>query len=91
MLLRVVGALAAGPLTDDLDPVSVGIEGESNMLHAAVGELLLEPVGRVLEAAARGLDAVDADADVAEAAVRLGVAVVSLEVWIVFAAVVLFS
>lgn len=59
------------------------------MLHAAVGELLLELVAGVLDALARGLDVVDGDADVAEAAVRLLVAVVDGVILVSFSAVVM--
>ncbi len=76
LFLGVVGALGAQALRDDLDPVSVRIERKGDMLHASVGELLLELITRILDALACRLDVVDGDTDVSEAAVRLLVAVV---------------
>lgn len=75
LLLGVLRAPRAGLLRDDLDPVSVGVEREGDVLHAAVGQLLLEPVPGLLEPPTRRLDVVDRDAEVPEAAVRLHVAV----------------
>lgn len=76
LLLGVLSAPRAGLLRDDLDPVSVGVEREGDVLHAAVGQPLLEPVAGLLEPPARRLDVVDRDADVSEPAVRLLVSAV---------------
>ena len=67
----------------------VGVEDEGNVLHLAVGELLLEADAQALEACAGLLDVVDGDGDVAEAAAGVGVAVgVALEVGVGLCAVV---
>lgn len=58
------------------------------MVHAAVGELLLEGVSGILDTLAGSLDIVDTDTGVTEAAVRLGVAVVDLVVRVILGAVI---
>ena len=69
--------------------IPVGVEDESNVLHLAVGELLLEADAQALEARTGLLDIVDGDGDVAEAAAGVGVAVgVALEVGVGLCAVV---
>jgi hypothetical protein len=60
---------------DNLNPVTIGILDERNVLHAALGELLLERVPSVLEPLACDFDVINGDGDVAEAAVRFLVAV----------------
>ena len=79
-----VGVVAA----DDLDPVAVRVLGESNVLHATVGELLLKGVAGIFDSLASGLDVVDRDGDVAKAAVRFGVSVDHAVVGITLGAVV---
>ena len=69
--------------------IPVGVEDERNVLHLAVGELLLEADAQALEACAGLLDIVDGDGDVAEATAGVGVAVgVALEVGVGLCAVV---
>ena len=51
----------------------VGVEDEGDVLHLAVGELLLELDPVLLEPGARSLDIVDGDRDVAEAAAGVAV------------------
>ena len=69
--------------------IPIGVEDEGNVLHLAVGELLLEADAQALEACAGLLDIVDGDGDVAEAAAGVGVAVgVALEVGVGLCAVV---
>jgi hypothetical protein len=58
----------------DLDPVTIGIEDERDVLHGALRELLLERHAEALEPSARLLDVAHSDCNVAEAAARVGVA-----------------
>ena len=89
LLLWVIRTLTPAPLANDLDPVAVGVEGEGDVLHAAVGELLLEADAQALEAGTGLFNVVDGDGDVAEAAAGVGVAVgVALEVGVGLCAVV---
>lgn len=46
----------------NLDPIVVGVQQESDVLHAAVSETLLPVALQVLEAGAGGIDVVDSDA-----------------------------
>ena len=69
--------------------VPIRVEDESNVLHLAVGELLLATDVQALEACAGLLDIAGGDGDVAEAAAGVGVAVgVALEVGVGLCAVV---
>lgn len=72
----------------NLHPVVVRVEGERYMVHAAIGEFLLELVAGVLDALAGGLDVIDGDADVSEATAGVGVAVGYGVIGVVFGAVV---
>jgi hypothetical protein len=73
---------------DNLNPVAIGILDERNVLHAALGEFLLERVPGVLEPLARNLDVINGDSDVAEAAVGFLVAVGDAVVGVALRAVV---
>jgi hypothetical protein len=73
---------------DDLNPVAIGILDERNVLHAALGEFLLEGVPGVLEPLARDFDVINGDGDVAEAAVGFLVAVGNGVVGVALCAVV---
>ncbi len=73
---------------DDLDPVAVRVKGEGYVVHAPLGELLLELVAGVFDALAGGLDVVYGDADVTESAARVGVAVGDGVVGVILGAVV---
>lgn len=82
------GADVFAMTTDQLYPVSVWIFGKRNVLHAAVGELLLEGVPSILDSLAGHCDVVDGDGDVTKAAVGFGVAIHDAVVGVILSAVV---
>lgn len=73
---------------DDFHPVAIGVLGEGDVLHATLGEFLLEWVAGILESLAGGLDVIDGDSDVAESTVRFRVSVGDAVVGVALGAVV---
>ena len=59
--------------THHLNPVSIRVQNESNILQLSIGEALFKWHAQPLEACASGLNVVHGDRDVAESA-RLGIA-----------------
>ena len=59
--------------THHLNPVSIRVQDESDVLHLPIGETLLEWHAQPLEACASGLNVVHGDRDMAKPA-RLGIA-----------------
>jgi hypothetical protein len=76
------------PLSDDFDPVAVGVQNERNVAHTTVCELFLKLAACILKSLTCSLDIVNRDTDVAEALVWVGVAVGDLVVRIIFRSVV---
>lgn len=68
----------------------IGVKDKRDVVHLAVGELLLELYAFLLESGARRVDIVDGDGDVPEAAAGIGIAArIALEVDVVLSAVVM--
>lgn len=75
-------------LANNLNPISIGVQGKCNVLHASIGELLLELVPSILDALAGGLEVVDGDASVTESSVRILVSIVDGVVGVTLSAIV---
>lgn len=75
-------------LGDDLDPISIRIQNESNSLHTTIRKLLLELVSLVFQSLACRVDVVYTDTEMSEALVRLSVAIVHLVIVVCLRAVV---
>lgn len=73
---------------DDLNPVSIGILCKRNVLHAALGELLLELIPSVFESLAGRFDIVDRDGDVSETAMGLRVPIGNSVIGVILRAIV---
>lgn len=82
------GSLLQRLLANNLNPISIGIQGKSNVVHSSLGQLLLELVAGILNALASGLEVVDGNAGVAKSAVRVLVSIVDGVVGVVLSAVV---
>lgn len=83
-----VGSLFNRLLANNLNPVSIRVQGKCNVLHTPVGKLFLELVSGILDALASGLEVVDGDASVAESSVGVLVSIVDSVGRIIFSAVV---
>lgn len=75
-------------LANNLNPVSIRVQGKCNVLHTPVGKLLLELVSSILDALASGLEVVDGDASVAKSSVWILVSVVDSVGRVILSAVV---
>lgn len=82
------GSLLKGLLANNLNPVSIGIQSKSDVVHSSLGQLLLELVAGILDALASGLEIVDGNAGVAKSAVRVLVSIVDGVVGVALSAVV---
>lgn len=74
--------------TDNLDPVSVRVLHKGNVLHAAIGKLLLEGIAGILEPLACSLNVVHRNSKVSKSPVRFSVSVDDAVVRVVLGTVV---
>lgn len=93
MVESIVSGVCSSPCSflataDKFHPVSIGIFGECNVPHPALGELLLEWIPGVLNSLARSLDVVHSDSQVSKTTVGFCVAIVDAVIGVVFGTVV---
>lgn len=74
--------------TDNLDPVTIRILGEGNVLHATISELLLERIASTFNSLAGRFDIVNRDGNVTKAAMRFRVSVGYAVIGVILCAIV---
>lgn len=82
------GSLLKGLLSNNLNPVSIGVQSKSNVVHSSLGQLLLELVAGIFDALTSGLEVVDGNAGVAKSAMRVLISIVDGVVGVALSAVV---